>query len=49
MEIAGVEKPDIVLVLSGLFLIKHFVALHWSGILWSLEYSKYKKLNTGES
>lgn len=48
METVEAEKPEIVLVLSGLFLIKHLAALHWAGILLSLEHSKYKTLNTGE-
>lgn len=48
METVEEEKPEIVLALSGLFLIKHFAVLHWSGILLSLEHSKYKTLNTGE-
>lgn len=48
METAEEEKPEIFLVLSGLFLIKDFAALHCSGSLLSLELSKYKTLNTGE-
>lgn len=48
METAQDEKPEILLVLSNLFIIKHFAALLWSRILFGLDYSKYKTLNNRE-